>query len=116
MWRRDTRLTAYQPQPGAMKKAPAVLARYFIGSKSGRTTWADLRGTGEARDVLVTARARLTAYDSAGKRLWECVPTGYVLDKIEWVEDLDALPPPNSFASLREVFGFRPSAFGPLRT
>ncbi len=39
--------------------------------------------------MLVLAGARLTAYDTDGKRLWECRPHGYVLDHVEWVTDLD---------------------------
>src|SRR2546423_12962668 len=71
MWRHDGGITGHQPLPGAMKTAPRVLAKYFIGTQPGTPTFADLRGTGETNDVLVAARAKLTAYDAQGKLLWE---------------------------------------------
>lgn len=89
MWRHDGRLTGHQPLPGAMKQAPRVLARYFVGAEQGTPTLADLRGTGKKEDIIIAARARLTAYDPQGKRLWESAPAGYVMDHVEWVEDLD---------------------------
>lgn len=89
MWRHDERLTGYQPLPGAMKQAPRVLARYFLGAEQGTPTLADLRGTGKKEDIIIAARARLTAYDPKGKQLWESAPVGYVMDHVEWVEDLD---------------------------
>jgi hypothetical protein len=89
MWRHDERLTGYQPLPGAMKQAPRVLARYFLGAEQGTPTLADLRGTGKKEDIIIAARARLTAYDPKGKQLWESAPAGYVMDHVEWVEDLD---------------------------
>src|SRR3989442_741311 len=89
MWRHDAQLTGYQPLPGAIKRAPAVLARYSLGSGQGTPTWADLSGKGGPHEVLMIAGGRLTAYDEKGKRLWESVPQGYVLAKVEWVEDLD---------------------------
>jgi outer membrane protein assembly factor BamB len=72
-----------------MKQAPRVLARYFVGAEQGTPTLADLRGTGKKEDIIIAARARLTAYDPQGKRLWESAPAGYVMDHVEWVEDLD---------------------------
>ncbi len=89
MWRHDARLTGYQPLPGAMKRAPEVLAKYSLGAGPGAATWADLSGKGQAHEILMVARGHLSAYDEKGKRLWECVPQGYVLSKVEWVEDLD---------------------------
>jgi outer membrane protein assembly factor BamB len=88
-WRHDAQLTAYQPLPAAIKRAPTVLAKYSLGSVSGTPTWADLTGRGSAHEVLVLARARLTAYDENGKQLWQRAPQGYVPAKVEWVEDLD---------------------------
>jgi outer membrane protein assembly factor BamB len=89
MWRRDAVLTGYQPLAATMKTAPRVLASYFVGAECGTPTFADLRGTGKKEDVIIAAGARLTAYDPKGKRLWESAPEGYVLDHVEWVEDLD---------------------------
>lgn len=89
MWRHDAVLTGHQPLPGAMQEAPRVLAKYFVGTQQGTPTFADLRGTGETNDVIIAARARLTAYDPKGNRLWESAPEGYVLDHVEWVADLD---------------------------
>lgn len=71
-----------------MKSEPRVLAKYFTGAEQGTPTFADLRGSGRKDDVIIAARARLTAYDAAGRRLWESAPTGYVLDHVAWVEDL----------------------------
>ena len=85
MWRHDGRLTGHQPLPGAMKQTPRVLARYFMGAEPGAPTFADLRGTGKKEDIIIAARARLTAYDPKGKCLWESAPAGYVLDHVEWV-------------------------------
>src|SRR6185312_6260294 len=89
MWRHDPSLTAYQPTPGAMASEPRVLARHFLGATPGAATFADLLGSGRDAEVLVLAGARLVAYDAAGKRLWESRPEGYVLDRVEWAEDLD---------------------------
>ena len=89
MWRHDTTLTAFQPLPGAMKTEPRVLVKYFVGSQQGAATFADLRGTGKKDDILITARARLFAYDAGGRKLWESAPEGYVIDRVEWVDDLD---------------------------
>jgi hypothetical protein len=89
MWRHDTALTAYQPLPAAMTGEPRVLASHVVGTGPGVPTFADLLGTGKDAEVLVVARARLSAYDSSGKRLWEFVPQGYVLGQVEWVDDLD---------------------------
>ncbi|PWU07981.1 MAG: hypothetical protein C5B50_30440 [Verrucomicrobia bacterium] len=72
-----------------MKQSPRVLAKYFVGAQQGAATFADLRGTGKKEDVIIAARAGLTAYDPAGNRVWESVAPGYVLDHVEWVEDLD---------------------------
>src|SRR5437763_630811 len=71
MWRHDAAITGHQPLSGAMKAEPRVLAKYFVGAQPGTATFADLRGTGETNDVLIAARAKLTAYDPDGKRLWE---------------------------------------------
>ena len=57
-----------------MKKAPRVLAKYFVGAAQGTSTFADLRGTGRSEDVIIAARARLTAYDPKGNQLWESAP------------------------------------------
>jgi hypothetical protein len=89
MWRHDPALTAYQPTPGAMASEPRVLARHSLGATPGTATFADLLGSGRDAEVLVLAGARLAAYDSAGKRLWESRPEGYVLDRVGWVVDLD---------------------------
>ena len=89
MWRRDSALTGYQPTPGAMAKEPRVLARLFLGASPGTATLADLLGSGRDSEVLVLAGARLAAYGADGERLWESRPQGYVLDHVEWVEDLD---------------------------
>lgn len=89
MWRRDAALTAFQPMPGAMKTEPRVLGKYFLGSRHGNHIPADLRGTGEKSEFLVTARARLFAYDAKGKALWESAPEGYIIDRVEWVDDFD---------------------------
>ena len=58
MWRHDARLTGYQPLPSAMRQAPRVLARYFVGAEQGTPTFADLRGTGKKEDIIIAARAR----------------------------------------------------------
>lgn len=71
-----------------MRQPPRVLAKYFVGAEQGTPTFADLRGTGRKEDVIIAARARLTAYDPAGHQLWESAPAGYVIDHVEWVEDL----------------------------
>jgi hypothetical protein len=103
MWRHDAHLTAYQPLPGAMKTAPEVLARYFLGAGTGAVTTADLSGTGTAQEFLIVARARLFAYDAQGQKLWECNPSippfppvnggekkgGYWLQQVAYVADLD---------------------------
>jgi len=89
MWRHDTQLSGYQPLPGVMTSAPRVLAKYSIGAGAGVQTMADLRGTGQSNEVLVVARARVFAYTSEGMPLWTSAPTGYVINRIEWVADLD---------------------------
>ena len=68
MWRHDGRLTGHQPLPGAMKQAPRVLARYFVGAEQGTPTLADLRETGKKEDIIIADRARLTAYAPKGRR------------------------------------------------
>jgi hypothetical protein len=89
MWRHDPILTGYQPTPGAMARAPRILARHFLGASPGTATFADLLGSGRDAELLVLAEARLSAYGADGRRLWESRPRGYVLDHLEWVEDLD---------------------------
>jgi hypothetical protein len=89
MWRHDTRLSGYQPLAGAMKTSPRVLAKYSIGVGVGVETMADLRGTGQSNEVLVVTRARVLAYNSEGMPLWTSAPSGYVINRIEWVADLD---------------------------
>jgi outer membrane protein assembly factor BamB len=89
MWRHDPALTGYQPAPGAMAREPRILARHPLGASPGTTTSADLLGSGHDAEVLVLAGARLAAYGAGGERLWERRPQGYVLDHVEWVEDLD---------------------------
>jgi outer membrane protein assembly factor BamB len=89
MWRRDTRLSGYQPLPGAMVKPPRVLAKHFLGASPGTRTAADLRNTGHADDSLVCARSKVTAFDPAGQQLWISDTPGYDIDRVEWVEDLD---------------------------
>ncbi len=89
MWRQNAHLTAYQPLPGAMKTPPEVLARYFLGAGTGTVTPADLSGTGTAQEFLIVARARLFAYDAQGQQLWECNPTGYWLQQVAYITDLD---------------------------
>jgi len=89
MWRHDISLTGNQPLSAHMTKEPRVLAEYFLGSQQGVVTYADLQGTGKKDDIIIAARARLIAYDKKGKQLWESSPDGYVMDHVEWVEDLD---------------------------
>ena len=89
MWRHDAHLTAYQPLPGAIKKNPEVLARYFLGAGTGAVTPADLSGAGTEGEFLVLARSRLFAYDAQGRQLWECNPAGYWLQQVAYVSDLD---------------------------
>ncbi|MGZ5567982.1 MAG: hypothetical protein ACXWKG_13275, partial [Limisphaerales bacterium] len=89
MWRHDTVLSGNQPLGAHMPNEPRVLAKYFIGSQQGTVTYADLHGTGKKDDIIISARARLIAYDKNGKQLWESSPDGYVMDHVEWVEDLD---------------------------
>ncbi len=89
MWRHDLLLTGNQPLSGGMAKEPRVLAKYFLGAQQGAATFADLLGSGTNNEVIVNARARLIAYDRNGGQLWESSPEGYVMDHVEWVEDLD---------------------------
>src|SRR5262249_47870031 len=89
MWRHDSALSAFQPVAGEMTNEPRVLAKYFVGAQQGSHVFADLQGTGKTNDVIINARARLIAYDAKGKRLWESAPEGYVMDHVQWVEDLD---------------------------
>src|SRR5690242_17243379 len=89
MWRHDTRLSGYQPLAGAMKASPRVLAKYLVGIGAGVQTMADLRGTGQSNELLVVTRARVFAYNSEGMPLWTSAPAGYVVNRIEWVADLD---------------------------
>lgn len=89
MWRHDIQNTANQPLSAHMPTEPRVLAKYFIGSQQGTVTYADLQGTGKKDDIIIAARSRLIAYDKNGKQLWESSPDGYVMDHVEWVEDLD---------------------------
>ncbi len=89
MWRHDPALTGFQPTPGAMAKEPHILARHFLGASPGTAAFADLLGSGRDSEVLVLAGARLAAHGVDGKRLWESRPQGYVLDHVEWIEDLD---------------------------
>jgi hypothetical protein len=72
-----------------MKNEPRVLARYFVNAGQGAATFGKLQGAGKKDDVIICARSRLFAYDAAGKKLWESAPEGYVLDHVEWIEDLD---------------------------
>lgn len=106
-WRRDGHLTAYQPLPGAMKAPPEALARYFLGEEAGVVTPADLSGTGTAQEFLVVARARLFACDAQGRRLWECNPAGYWLQRVEWVADLDGDGRPEVVAQAGHLGGTR---------
>src|SRR3954470_22976537 len=89
MWRHDPAQTGYQPIPGAMTGEPRILAQHSLGASPGTATFADLLGSGRDAEVLVLAGARLAAYRADGQRLWESAPPGYVLDHVEWVEDLD---------------------------
>lgn len=89
MWRHDPSQTGYQPTPGAMTREPRILARHFLGASTGAATFADLLGSGRAAEVLVLAGGRLSAHAGDGRRLWESRPGGYVLDHVEWVEDID---------------------------
>ena len=107
MWRHDTSLTGYQPLPAAMKKAPRILARHFVGAGHGHRTFADLRGTGQESDVLVAARARLFAFNKDGRPLWEAAPPGYVVTGVEWVDDLDGDSHKEVVAVAGHMFGTR---------
>lgn len=107
MWRHDAGLTGYQPLPGAMAKEPVVLARHFVGATTGVPFPADLRGTGAADDVVIAARARLTAWDRTGRRLWECAPAGYAVERVEWVCDLDGDGRPEVVALAGHLGGTR---------
>lgn len=89
MWRHDTKLSGYQPLAGAMARAPRVLAKYAVGAWSGVQTVADLRGTGQSNEVLVVTRGRVFAYTMEGMPLWTSAPMGYVINRVEWVADLD---------------------------
>ncbi|HEY2429035.1 MAG TPA: hypothetical protein VGI06_08905 [Acidimicrobiales bacterium] len=89
MWRHDRILTGYQPAPGRMASEPRILATHSLGASPGSATFVDLLGSGRDAEVLVLAGARLAAYRSDGQRLWESAMAGYVLDHVEWVEDLD---------------------------
>ncbi|MEW6754629.1 MAG: FG-GAP-like repeat-containing protein [Candidatus Latescibacterota bacterium] len=89
LWRRDRLLTAHQPLPGALAKAPRVLAETDLGADSGPVLAADLEGSGRARGYLVLARARLHAFDAGGRPLWEASPAGYWLQEVLAVADLD---------------------------
>src|SRR5881392_2282136 len=89
MWRHDVQITGNQPLSAHMPTEPRVLAKYFVSSQQGTVTYADLQGTGKKDDIIIAARSRLIAYDKNGKQLWESSPDGYVMDHVEWVEDLD---------------------------
>ena len=89
MWRHDAGLTGLQPLPGAMAEEPRVLARYFVGARTGTAFFADLRGTGAASDFVIAARAGLTAWDASGRLLWKSAPLGFAIERVQWVEDLD---------------------------
>lgn len=88
MWRHDNRLTGWQAMPANLTSEPRVLAKYFLGATQGAPTFADLRGTGQSNDIIIVARAKLTAYDADGRKLWESAPAGYVPERVEWVDDL----------------------------
>src|SRR5436190_5392176 len=48
IWRHDTRLTGYQPTPGAMTRPPRVVAKLFLGASPGVVTFADLSANNKA--------------------------------------------------------------------
>ncbi len=90
MLRRDPSLTAYQPMPGAMKKAPSVVAKYHVGTlPAEEAKRVDLFGKGEPNEFLVCANSQLIAYDADGKQLWSAHQPGYDITEAKWVEDLD---------------------------
>lgn len=86
--RQNPHLTAYQPLPGRMKESPVLLARYDLGRSRPRVKAAALPDNSGHVGLSLVAGA-LLAFDTSGKRLWECHPPGLNLVQVVSCEDLD---------------------------
>ena len=74
--RSDLWLTSRQTLPGAMRKAPSILARYRTPKTKAALVLANVNGDGETGIVLAFRAGDLRAYTSAGKILWQAEVPG----------------------------------------
>jgi len=86
--RQNKQLTAYQPLPGKIAKAPKVRAVYDLPRiRPAITSVALPDGTGHVGLAIVSGA--LLCFDTSGNRLWECHPPGLNFSRIVACRDLD---------------------------
>jgi hypothetical protein len=87
--RHDTLLTARQPRPGAMKRAPVVLTRTPIAPGQAYLRPFAAKPGGAADRALALSQGALRCYALSGKSLWTSHPPGLNFETITAIEDLD---------------------------
>lgn len=85
--RQNAQLTGIQPMPGAMKSAPALLARFDLGRSQPSVTPVTLPdGTNLGLSLVV---GRLLCFEQSGALRWESHPAGLNFSEIVATEDLN---------------------------